>query len=83
MSGLTFDLVISGCQNHDTPLLNDEIWRLRDIGKNGIRHELLSSKGINTVEDFLQRLSADPNQLKQVVFADVNSLTYIHTCPFF
>ncbi|XP_054804665.1 calmodulin-binding protein 60 B-like isoform X2 [Prosopis cineraria] len=52
-------------QKYDIPSLNDEIWRLEGIAKGGKRHNELQSKGVTTVEAFLNRLNTDPNQLKQ------------------
>ncbi|XP_028779540.1 calmodulin-binding protein 60 D [Neltuma alba] len=56
-----------GYQKPDTPSLNDGIWRLKGIRKDGKRHKLLQSKGINTVEAFLHQFNTDPNQLKQEI----------------
>ncbi|KAK4282734.1 hypothetical protein QN277_014078 [Acacia crassicarpa] len=54
-----------GYRKHGTPSLNDEIWRLEDIAKDGKRHKWLSSIGIDTVGAFLHRHRTDQSRLKQ------------------
>lgn len=63
---LTFDLVISAYQKHNIPSLNDEVWRLKKIAKDGKRHKLLRKHNILTVGDLLQLHNTNPHLLKQV-----------------
>ncbi|XP_022968714.1 calmodulin-binding protein 60 G-like isoform X2 [Cucurbita maxima] len=41
-------------KKHHPPRREDEIWRLEGIGKDGIYHNRLFSKGIKNVDDFLK-----------------------------
>ncbi|RDY07889.1 Calmodulin-binding protein 60 B, partial [Mucuna pruriens] len=55
-----------GNQKHYPPSLNDEIWRLIHISKNGIIYKRLSKEGgINTVEDLLREHETNPASLQQ------------------
>ena len=53
-------------QKDHPPLLKDEVWRLRKIGKNGPLHKKLALAKIKTVQDFLRFLSMDPDKLRKV-----------------
>uniref|UniRef100_A0A7N0U894 Calmodulin-binding protein n=1 Tax=Kalanchoe fedtschenkoi TaxID=63787 RepID=A0A7N0U894_KALFE len=53
------------CMKHLHPSLNDEVWRLNKIRRNGIFHKRLESIGITTVKEFLQMLERDPSLLKK------------------
>lgn len=53
-------------QKHHTPSLDDPIWRLKKISKQGASHKKLESKGIKTVKDFLMQYYLDPLSLRQV-----------------
>jgi len=48
------------------PALNDEVWRLDRIGKDGAFHKRLNQAGIFTVEDFLRLVVMDPQKLRNV-----------------
>ncbi|KAF7819893.1 protein SAR DEFICIENT 1-like [Senna tora] len=41
-------------KKHHPPMLEDEVWRLEKIGKDGAFHKKLSSHGVHTVQDFLK-----------------------------
>lgn len=47
-------------------MLEDEVWRLEKIGKDGAFHKKLTSMGINTVQDFLKLSVVDPSKLRKV-----------------
>ncbi|KAF6173652.1 hypothetical protein GIB67_023011 [Kingdonia uniflora] len=54
-------------KKHYPPSLDDEIWRLEKIGKDGAFHSRLVSNGICTVQDFLRLLVTDPFSLRQIL----------------
>ncbi|KAK7358268.1 hypothetical protein VNO77_00194 [Canavalia gladiata] len=54
-------------KKHHPPMLNDHVWRLEKIGKDGAFHKKLSSEGINTVQDFLKLSVVDPRRLRQIL----------------
>lgn len=53
-------------KKHYPPALNDEVWRLEKIGKDGSFHKRLSKAGIFTVEDFLRVVVRDSQRLRNV-----------------
>ncbi|KAK9055226.1 hypothetical protein SSX86_026308 [Deinandra increscens subsp. villosa] len=54
-------------KKHYPPTLNDEVWRLEKIGKDGSFHKRLNSSGIFTVEDFLRLVVRDPQKLRNIL----------------
>ncbi|CAE5964047.1 unnamed protein product [Arabidopsis arenosa] len=54
-------------KKHHPPMLEDEVWRLEKIGKDGAFHKKLSSKHINTVQDFLKLSVVDVDELRQIL----------------
>lgn len=60
-------------KKHYPPALEDEVWRLEKIGKDGAFHKKLSAEGIKTVQDFLKLSVIEPNKLRKV-----NIRLYIH-----
>ncbi|KAJ7542528.1 hypothetical protein O6H91_10G110200 [Diphasiastrum complanatum] len=54
-------------KKHYPPALNDEIWRLDKIGKDGAFHKRLNQAGIFTVEDFLRLVVMDPQKLRNIL----------------
>lgn len=54
-------------KKHYPPALNDEVWRLEKIGKDGAFHKRLNKAGIVTVEDFLRFVVRDPQRLRNVL----------------
>jgi hypothetical protein len=46
--------------------MNDEVWRLKGIGKNGKFHTELGSHGIKSVKDFLQLYKTNEASLREV-----------------
>lgn len=53
-------------KKHYPPALNDEVWRLEKIGKDGSFHKRLNNAGIFTVEDFLRLVVRDAQKLRNV-----------------
>ncbi|GLT42154.1 hypothetical protein SLA2020_411460 [Shorea laevis] len=54
-------------KKHHPPMLEDEVWRLEKIGKDGAFHKKLSSHGIKTVQDFLKLSVVDPTKLRRIL----------------
>ncbi|KAL8460321.1 hypothetical protein ACS0TY_031244 [Phlomoides rotata] len=54
-------------KKHYPPALNDEVWRLEKIGKDGPFHKRLNKNGIQTVEDFLRFVVRDPQKLRNIL----------------
>ncbi|XP_018452463.1 protein SAR DEFICIENT 1 isoform X2 [Raphanus sativus] len=54
-------------KKHHPPMLEDEVWRLEKIGKDGPFHKKLSSENINNVQDFLKLSVVDLNRLRQIM----------------
>lgn len=59
-------------KKHYPPLLNDDIWRLEKIGKDGAFHKKLNAAGIFTVEEFLRLLVRDQQKLRNVSAQSTN-----------
>ncbi|KAI8543593.1 hypothetical protein RHMOL_Rhmol08G0230500 [Rhododendron molle] len=49
------------------PSLNDEVWRLKKIGRDGPLHNRLVRENIKTVKDFLTRFFIDPQSLRNII----------------
>eukprot|EP00850_Spirogloea_muscicola_P013625 SM000093S24436 [mRNA] locus=s93:294318:298389:- [translate_table: standard] len=54
-------------KKHYPPALQDEVWRLDRIGKDGAFHKRLNQAGIFTVEDFLRLSVMDPQKLRNIL----------------
>ncbi|XP_017626407.1 calmodulin-binding protein 60 B-like isoform X2 [Gossypium arboreum] len=54
-------------KKHYPPALNDEVWRLEKIGKDGSFHKKLNTAGIFTVEDFLRVAVRDQQKLRTIL----------------
>ncbi|KAL6638451.1 hypothetical protein ACP70R_023946 [Stipagrostis hirtigluma subsp. patula] len=57
---------VEGFEKHYPPMLEDEVWRLEKIGKNGAYHQALSNNGIDSVQKFLQACMKDEQKLIQM-----------------
>lgn len=53
-------------KKHFPPSLDDDVWRLVKIGKDGAFHKKLASRGIKTVKDFLKMSVIDTAGLRGV-----------------
>ncbi|KAK1323097.1 hypothetical protein QJS10_CPA02g01466 [Acorus calamus] len=60
-------------KKHYPPALNDEVWRLEKIGKDGSFHKRLNKNGIRTVEDFLRVFVRDAAKLKNILGSGMSS----------
>ncbi|XP_020596925.1 calmodulin-binding protein 60 A-like isoform X2 [Phalaenopsis equestris] len=54
-------------KKHHPPSLNDEVWRLEKIGKDGAFHKRLAENEIHTVQDFLRNLVMDSSKLRSLL----------------
>lgn len=54
-------------KKHYPPALNDDVWRLEKIGKDGSFHKRLNNAGIFSVEDFLRLVVRDPQKLRSIL----------------
>ncbi|KAL3643199.1 Calmodulin-binding protein 60 B [Castilleja foliolosa] len=54
-------------KKHYPPALNDDVWRLEKIGKDGSFHKRLNNSGIFVVEDFLRLVVRDPQKLRNIL----------------
>lgn len=59
-------------KKHHPPMLEDEVWRLEKIGKDGAFHKKLASEGVNTVQDFLKLSVIDPGKLRAILGAGMS-----------
>lgn len=59
-------------KKHHPPCLNDEIWRLEKIAKDGVFHKRLASNRICTVKDFLQMYSTNQSLLRKLLGGSSN-----------
>ncbi|POO01880.1 Calmodulin binding protein [Trema orientale] len=54
-------------KKHHPPKLEDDVWRLEKIGKEGAFHKKLASEGIHTVQDFLKLSVVDTQKLRKIL----------------
>ncbi|CAL9767191.1 unnamed protein product [Musa acuminata subsp. burmannicoides] len=54
-------------KKHYPPALEDEVWRLEKIAKDGKFHKKLADAKINTVQDFLKLWFVNPQSLRQIL----------------
>ncbi|XP_062212877.1 calmodulin-binding protein 60 A-like isoform X2 [Phragmites australis] len=54
-------------KKHHPPFLEDEVWRLEKIGKEGAFHKRLNREKIVTVKDFLTLLHLDAPRLRKIL----------------
>ncbi|TVU49892.1 hypothetical protein EJB05_01232, partial [Eragrostis curvula] len=57
---------VEGFEKHYPPMLDDDVWRLEKIGKNGPYHKALSKIGIESVQKFLQAYMMDAEKLIKI-----------------
>ncbi|WCJ43018.1 Calmodulin-binding protein 60 B [Euphorbia peplus] len=60
-------------KKHYPPQLDDEVWRLERIAKDGKQHKKLAKLGIHTVRDFLQFHSRDPTYLRRILGGGISN----------
>ncbi|GMH03978.1 hypothetical protein Nepgr_005817 [Nepenthes gracilis] len=54
-------------KKHYPPALDDDVWRLEKIGKDGSFHKRLNAAGIYIVEDFLRLAVRDSQRLRNIL----------------
>ncbi|TXG61005.1 hypothetical protein EZV62_012368 [Acer yangbiense] len=54
-------------KKHYPPALNDDVWRLEKIGKDGSFHKRLNNQGIFSVEEFLRLVVKDSQKLRNIL----------------
>lgn len=54
-------------KKHHPPTLEDEVWRLEKIGKDGAFHKKLARENIHTVQDFLKLFVVDRSKLRKIL----------------
>ncbi|XP_042501587.1 protein SAR DEFICIENT 1-like isoform X2 [Macadamia integrifolia] len=54
-------------KKHHPPSLEDDVWRLERIGKDGALHKKLALEGIHTVQDFLKLWVVDTAKLRRLL----------------
>ncbi|CAI0547829.1 unnamed protein product [Linum tenue] len=59
-------------KKHHPPMLEDEVWRLEKIGKDGAFHKKLAAEGVNSVQDFLKLSVVDPLKLRKMLGAGMS-----------
>ncbi|CBI15483.3 hypothetical protein VitviT2T_025848 [Vitis vinifera] len=59
-------------RKHHPPMLNDDVWRLENISKDGAFHKRLAFKHINTVQEFLKLFIVDPAKLRRILGAGMS-----------
>lgn len=57
---------VEGFEKHYPPMLDDEVWRLKKIGKIGAYNQALSDNGINSVQEFLRAYMKDEQKLLKI-----------------
>lgn len=65
-SHLRLNFVFAAYQKHSTPSLDDPVWRLKKISKQGASHLKLEKIGIKTVKDFLVQYHINSLHLRNV-----------------
>lgn len=54
-------------KKHHPPMLEDEVWRLEKIGKEGAFHRKLATEGIKNVQDFLKLSIVNQSKLRRIL----------------
>ncbi|XP_031371464.1 protein SAR DEFICIENT 1-like isoform X2 [Punica granatum] len=73
-------------EKHYPPKLEDEVWRLEKIGKEGNLSMKLASAGVITVQDFLKMSIVNPQPLRRMMGSEKKlevSLKHARTCEIF
>ncbi|KAM7511721.1 hypothetical protein LguiB_010596 [Lonicera macranthoides] len=75
-------------KKHYPPALNDEVWRLEKVGKDGSFHKRLNKAGIFTVQDFLRLAVRDSQKLRNTLGSGMSNkmwdalMEHSKTCVF-
>eukprot|EP00250_Pteridium_aquilinum_P006321 c16266_g1_i2 orf=599-2371(-) len=63
-------------EKHYPPNLNDDVWRLEKIGKDGAYHKRLCEYHVSTVEDFLIMYATGPSRLREIFGTTMSTKTW-------
>ncbi|OWM65127.1 protein SAR DEFICIENT 1-like [Punica granatum] len=63
-------------KKHYPPRLDDDVWRLEKIGKDGAFHKKLVAEGIKTVQDFLKTSVVDTSKLRAILGQGMSEKTW-------
>ncbi|KAK3036745.1 hypothetical protein RJ639_029710 [Escallonia herrerae] len=63
-------------RKHHPPALNDEVWRLERIAKDGAFHKRLVQHGISSVKEFLRMYVTDPSLLRNILGGGISNKTW-------
>ncbi|XP_042509230.1 protein SAR DEFICIENT 1-like [Macadamia integrifolia] len=63
-------------KKHHPPYLEDEVWRLEKIGKDGAFHRKLASEGIHKVQDLLKLWVVDSTKLRKILGGGMSDKTW-------
>lgn len=66
-------------KKHESPKMGDEIWRLKNIGRDGVFRKRLTEYGIETVHQFLQFLVTDPSWLRSILGSGMSNKVWEET----
>ena len=58
--------VLTGYRKHIIPSMDDDVWRLKKISKDGVYHEALKGSSIVSVKAFLRSYNKDEHALRKV-----------------
>ncbi|BAF30020.1 protein SAR DEFICIENT 1 isoform X2 [Oryza sativa Japonica Group] len=56
-----------GSKKHEIPSLDDDVWRLKKISKDGVFHDALKQSGISNVKEFLRLYYTDEPALRKIL----------------
>jgi len=59
-------LLVAANEKRNSPRLDDDVYRIESIAKDGAYHQRLQEANIHTVQDFLKALNKDPDELYKV-----------------
>eukprot|EP00245_Coleochaete_scutata_P001770 TRINITY_DN12223_c0_g1_i1.p1 TRINITY_DN12223_c0_g1~~TRINITY_DN12223_c0_g1_i1.p1 ORF type:complete len:666 (+),score=128.70 TRINITY_DN12223_c0_g1_i1:288-2285(+) len=66
-------------KKHYPPTLNDKVWRLDKIGKDGKFHQRLNESGIENVQDFLRLVVTNPQKLRHILGSGMSNSMWKNT----
>lgn len=55
--------LVAANEKSESPRLDDDVYRIETIARDGVYHKRLQEANIHTVQDFLKALNKDPDEL--------------------
>lgn len=55
--------LVAANEKSESPRLDDDVYRIDTIARDGVYHKRLQEANIHTVQDFLKALNKDPDEL--------------------